>query len=137
MSLFELWRPDAGHSMLLNNNRINKGLALSVKERQFFGVDGFMPQGIMSQEQQAQRAIEQLRAQPDDMARFIHLDALRERNEKLFFRVLQENLDELLPVVYTPNVGSACINFEFKYQKRAPDYMFLHILRIWKRILRI
>uniref|UniRef100_A0A914H4B1 Malic enzyme n=1 Tax=Globodera rostochiensis TaxID=31243 RepID=A0A914H4B1_GLORO len=124
MSLFELCRPDAfpplgsgGRFILLNNNRINKGMALSVKERQFFGMEGLMPQGIMSQEQQARRAIEQLRAQPDDMARFIHLDALRERNEKLFFKVLQENLDELLPVVYTPNVGSACINFEFKYPK--------------------
>uniref|UniRef100_A0A914GT99 Malic enzyme n=1 Tax=Globodera rostochiensis TaxID=31243 RepID=A0A914GT99_GLORO len=123
MSLWELYRHEpcpptgSGGYLMLKNNRSNKGLAHSLAERHMFGIEGLMPQGMVSQEHQVRRVIKHLRAQPDDMARFVQLEALRERNEKLFFRVMREHLGELLPIVYTPTVGDACINFEYRYPK--------------------
>ncbi|KAL3123257.1 hypothetical protein niasHT_006800 [Heterodera trifolii] len=129
MLLRELYRPEtfpwtAGKGLsILKNKRTNKGLAHSMTERQLFGLDGLMPQGVKSQEQQAQQEIKHLREMNNEMAKFIHLEGLRERNEKLFFRVMRQFLGELLPIVYTPTVGDACIHFEYRH----PKALFLNI----------
>ncbi len=83
-------------------------MAFTLYERQYLGVHGLVPPAFMTAEQQAYRVISKLRQQPDDLARFVQMDSLQDRNEKLFYRVLCENIKELMPIVYTPTVGRAC-----------------------------
>lgn len=93
-----------------------KGMAFSLRERQLLGIHGLLPPAFMTQDQQAERVITNLRQQPNDLARYIQLNALQDRNEKLFYRVLCDNVEELMPIVYTPTVGLACQKFGFIYR---------------------
>jgi malate dehydrogenase (oxaloacetate-decarboxylating)(NADP+) len=82
---------------------------------------GLLPPANITQEAQAKRVLENLRRQPDDLARYVQLNALQDRNEKLFYRVLVDNVDQMMPIVYTPTVGLACQRFGFIYRK--PKYV--------------
>uniref|UniRef100_A0A1I8B317 Malic enzyme n=1 Tax=Meloidogyne hapla TaxID=6305 RepID=A0A1I8B317_MELHA len=120
-ALYKLYRaervtPSVRGVDLLKSPDLNKGMAFSLHERQYLGVHGLLPPAFMTEEQQAYRVISKLRKQPDDLARYIQLDALQDRNEKLFYRVLCDNLKELMPIVYTPTVGLACQQFGFIYR---------------------
>ncbi|KAK6015354.1 hypothetical protein OSTOST_19222 [Ostertagia ostertagi] len=77
---------------------------------------GLLPPAFMTEEQQAYRVMAKLRQQPDNLAKYIQLDALQDRTEKLFYRVLCDNIKELMPIVYTPTVGLACQKFGFIYR---------------------
>ncbi|MCP9262174.1 Malic enzyme [Dirofilaria immitis] len=145
MALYKLYRPERvtpkkRGTDLLNDSRINKGMAFSLFERQYLGIHGLLPPAFMTEEQQAYRVISQLRQQPNDLARYIQLDGLQDRNEKLFYRVLCEHVKELLPIVYTPTVGLACQNFGYIYRKPKGLYVTIndnsiskihHILSNW------
>ncbi|KAE9546337.1 hypothetical protein FO519_010451, partial [Halicephalobus sp. NKZ332] len=102
---------------LLKNPGLNKGMAFDLYERQYLGIHGLLPPAFMTADQQAYRTLTKLRQQPDDLARYIQLDGLQDRNEKLFYKVLCENIKELMPIVYTPTVGQACQHFGFIYPK--------------------
>jgi len=102
-------------------------MAFTLYERQYLGLHGLLPPAFMTEEQQAYRVINKLRQQPDDLARFVQMDSLQDRNEKLFYRVLCDNIKELMPVVYTPTVGQACQEFGIIY--RTPKYE--SILGMW------
>ena len=91
-------------------------MAFTLHERQYLGIHGLLPTAFMTAEQLAYRVLTKLRQQPDDLARYIQLDALQDRNEKLFYRVLCDNIKELMPIVYTPTVGQACQQFGFIYR---------------------
>jgi malic enzyme len=101
---------------VLRNPRLNKGTAFSGPERQRLGLEGLLPIQIKSQAQQAERIYEQLKAQSDDLQKYVLLSALLNRNQHLFYRVLGDHLEELMPIVYTPTVGIAVQRFSRVFQ---------------------
>src|SRR5262249_54919093 len=102
---------------LLRDPLLNKGTAFSEKERDAFGLRGLLPAHLLSQEQQVARILTNLRRLPDDLEKYVALNALHDRNEALFFRVICENIDEMQPLIYTPTVGLACQKFGHIFQR--------------------
>lgn len=96
---------------LLRDSLRNKGTAFSVDERDSLGLRGLLPPRIFSMEEQVERALKQFRKKESDLERYIFLTALQQRNETLFFRLLLDQLEETMPIIYTPTVGQACLEY--------------------------
>jgi len=94
---------------LLTDPLLNKGSAFTREERLAFGLEGYLRSGYSSMEVQVERALEAYRRKPDAMERYIFLNSLLDRSEPLFYRLLCDNLTEMVPIVYTPTVGQACL----------------------------
>ncbi|WP_248961813.1 NAD-dependent malic enzyme [Sphaerisporangium perillae] len=102
---------------LLENPLTNKGTAFSATERRELGLDGLLPPVIESLDQQAARAYEAYRGYDANLAKHVYLRALQDTNEVLFYNLLIEHVEELLPIVYTPTVGLACQRFSKIYRR--------------------
>lgn len=96
---------------LLNNSLLNKGTAYSERERDALGLRGLLPPRIFTLEEQMARALGNFRRKTNDLERYIFLTTLQARNETLFYRLLLTHLEEMMPVIYTPTVGQACLEF--------------------------
>src|SRR4249920_400841 len=102
---------------LLRDPMLNKGTAFSEKARDTLGLRGLLPAHVLSMEMQAQRVITNLRQLPNDLEKYVALNALHDRNEALFFRIVCDNIDEIQPLIYTPTVGLACQKFGHIFQR--------------------
>ena len=102
---------------LLHDPMHNKGTAFTEKERDALGVRGLLPAHVLSQDEQAERALKHIRRQPSDLEKYIELNALHDRNESLFFRVVCDHIDEMQPLIYTPTVGLACQKYGHIFQR--------------------
>jgi len=92
---------------LLDTPLLNKGSAFTEEERREFGLSGLLPPQVSTVEQQLARAYENYRRKESDLERYVFLVSLQDRNETLFYRLLQEHVAEMMPVIYTPTVGAA------------------------------
>jgi malic enzyme len=108
---------------LLINPFTNKGTAFTARERDELDLWGLLPPAICTIEQQLERTYENYRAKPNDLEKFIYLTSLHDRNETLFFRLLLEHIDEMMPIVYTPVVGEACQKFSHIYRRGRGIYV--------------
>ena len=110
---------------LLRDPTLNKGTAFTDAERDALGLRGLLPPHVQSQEEQAKRVLENFRRKSSDLEKFINLAALHDRNEALFFRIVIDHPDEMLPIIYTPTVGLACQQFGHIFQR--PRGLFISV----------
>jgi malic enzyme len=108
---------DARGRALLTDPLTNKGTGFTLAEREQLGIDGLVPPTVATMSEQLTRVYENFKAKPTDIERYIHLASLQDRNETLFFRLVHEHIDEMMPIVYTPIVGEACQKFSHIYRR--------------------
>jgi malate dehydrogenase (oxaloacetate-decarboxylating) len=108
---------------LINSPRLNKGTAFSDKERDEFDLHGLLPPHVGNLDEQVERRLEALRDQPSSFRRYSFLRDLQDINETLFYALLLRNIQEMLPLVYTPTVGEGCQRFSEIWKK--PRGLFL------------
>jgi malate dehydrogenase (oxaloacetate-decarboxylating)(NADP+) len=123
---------------LLQNPLLNKGTAFSEVERDALGLRGLLPPHVQTQDEQVARFLVNMRRLPDPLDKFMALTSLHDRNEALFFRVVCDNLDEIMPLIYTPTVGLACQRFGHIFQRHRGMFISINdrgriadILRNW------
>jgi malate dehydrogenase (oxaloacetate-decarboxylating)(NADP+) len=112
---------------LLRDPRLNKSTAFSEAEREALGLVGLVPEGIDNQDTQIQRAMLQLGQKPTDLEKYIFLSQLQDADETLFYRLLMSDPTQFLPLVYTPTVGEACL--QFGHIMRRPKGLYISIKR--------
>jgi malate dehydrogenase (oxaloacetate-decarboxylating)(NADP+) len=109
----------------IRDPRLNKGMAFTLAERQALGIHGLIPPRFKTQEEQVELCVTNLNRYSEDLNKYIYLMGLQDRNERLFYRILSEHVEDMMPIVYTPTVGLACQKFGVIY--RRPRGLFITI----------
>jgi malate dehydrogenase (oxaloacetate-decarboxylating) len=102
---------------------LNKGTCFTLDERDALGLRGILPPAVSGPDEQALRAYENYVNAGDDVSRYLFLAALQDRNETLFYRLLVDHLDEMVPIVYTPTVGKVCERYSHIYRRPRGVYV--------------
>src|SRR5687767_13393764 len=113
--------------LLLDNPLLNKGSAFPEDERRDFGLLGLLPLHCSTIEEQLVRTYENYRRKESDLERYVFLMALQDRNETLFYRLLQEHISEMMPIIYTPTVGEGCRQYSHVF--RRPRGLYISYLQ--------
>jgi malate dehydrogenase (oxaloacetate-decarboxylating) len=108
---------------VLSSPLLNRGTAFTIEERLALGLTGLLPTGVSTMEGQLRRVYAQFSRQPDDLAKNVYLANLRDRNEILFYRLLTEHIEEMLPIVYTPTIGQAIERFSHEFRRPRGVYL--------------
>ena len=114
----------------------NKGTAYTEAERDALKLRGLLPPRVHTMAEQELRVLGNIRAKPTDLERYLYLIALQDRNENLFYRVIMNHLEEMMPIIYTPTVGKACQEFQHIYRKPRGFYVSLQDKGRVKEIMR-
>ena len=110
---------------VLTNPLLNKGTAFTERERDALGIRGLLPPRVFTLEEQLQRTLTSVRSKPTNLEKYIYLTTLQNRNEILFYRLVIEHIEEMVPIIYTPTVGEACQKYGAIYTK--PRGMFISL----------
>ena len=110
-------------SLVLRSPMLNRGTAFTHAEREALGLTGLLPEGVSTIEGHLRRVYAQYLRQPDDLAKYIFLSHVRDRNEVLFYRLLTDHIEEMLPIVYTPTVGTAIERYSLEYGRPRGVYL--------------
>jgi malate dehydrogenase (oxaloacetate-decarboxylating)(NADP+) len=123
LALKNMLRGFSTGSSLLNDPLFNKGTAFSESERDALGLRGLLPPRIHTLNEQVARVLENLERKLSDLEKYIFLISLQDRNKTLFYRVVIDNIEKLMPLIYTPTVGQACL--EYGHIFRRPRGIFI------------
>ncbi|CAB4069166.1 E1.1.1.40 [Lepeophtheirus salmonis] len=115
------WNP----SSFKSNPKLFKGMGFTIEERQALGIHGLLPPRVKNQSEQCDNSLRNLRRYDKPLDKYLYLIDLLDRNERLFYKILSENVEELMPIVYTPTVGLACQKFGYIF--RRPQGLFITI----------
>ena len=122
-------RPDANRAWpttgvdWLHNPIFNKGTAFTEVERDALGLRGLLPPHVQTMAEQVARVMANFRSKANDLERYIQMAGLQDRNETLFYRVLMDHLEEMMPIIYTPTVGKACQEFGHIFRRTRGFYI--------------
>ncbi|MDO8544996.1 MAG: NAD-dependent malic enzyme [Opitutaceae bacterium] len=123
---------------LLIDPLLNKGTAFTDRERDALGLRGLLPPRVFTMEEQVQRSVAAVRRIPEPLEKYIYLTNLQNRNEVLFYRLILDYVDEMVPLIYTPTVGQACLEYGSIFRRSRGMFITLkergriaEILRQW------
>jgi malate dehydrogenase (oxaloacetate-decarboxylating)(NADP+) len=108
---------------LLHNPMLNKGTAFTEKERHALGLRGLLPPHVHTQDDQIRRVMNTFLKKPNDLERYVQLISLQDRNETLFYRVVMDNIETMMPIIYTPTVGKACQEYGHLFRRPRGIYI--------------
>jgi malate dehydrogenase (oxaloacetate-decarboxylating) len=108
---------------VLASPAVNRGTAFTAEQRRELGLTGLLPSGVSTLDRQLRRTYLQYSHQGDDLAKWVYLNNLHNRNEVLFYKLLSEHIEEMLPIVYTPTVGSAIQEFSNEFRRSRGVYL--------------
>lgn len=108
---------------VLHDGTLNKSVGFTKDEREELGLRGLLPYSIANQDIQVTRIMNSLRRKAYDIERYIMLSSLQDRNEKLFYKVVIDHIEEIMPLIYTPTVGQACKEFSHIFRQSKGFYI--------------
>jgi len=108
---------------VLSNPRTNKGTAFTLEERKQLGLNGLLPPVVCTQAKQVERSLLNMRSKSRLIDKYMFLTALQKRNERVYYKILVENIEEVMPLVYTPTVGQACQEFAINFRETYGCYI--------------
>lgn len=113
---------------MLREPALNKGLAFTMEERQTLRIHGLLPPTVINQDLQQERVLLNFDSLATNLSKYVYLTDLQTRNKKLFYRILIENIEKMMPIVYTPTVGEVCLKYGLLYHQPRGLYITINDL---------